>query len=128
MKIIVIIIIIIIIIIITILGGFNFTMDKTDRDGGSKTERLYKYGSNYALSRLILDNGIENLWRRENSDFSEFTQWDRFSGRRSRIEQIYTDITIASNSKINHIMLYFTDQCTGISLERLPSETKIRKD
>ena len=51
---------------IIILGGFNCTMDKMDRDGENKTQKLYSCYSNYALSKLIVDNGLQDLWRREN--------------------------------------------------------------
>ena len=37
---------------------FACTMNKIDRDGGNKTQRIYKCGSNYALSKLIVDNGL----------------------------------------------------------------------
>ena len=60
-----------------ILGGLNCTMDKIDRDGENKTQRLYRCCSNYALSKLIVDNGLEDLWRRENPDSPEFTCYDR---------------------------------------------------
>ena len=53
-----------------ILGDFNCIMDKMDSDGGSKTQRIYRCRSNYALSKLIMDNGLEDLWRRENPDSS----------------------------------------------------------
>ena len=43
-----------------------------ERDIGNKTQRLYRCCSNYALSKLITDNGLEDLWRRENPDSSEF--------------------------------------------------------
>ena len=59
------------------LGDLNCTMDKIDRDGENKTQRLYRCCSNYALSKLIVDNGLEDLWRRENPDSSEFTYYDR---------------------------------------------------
>ena len=36
-----------------ILGDFNCTMDKMDRHGGNKTQRLYRCSSNYVL---IMDN------------------------------------------------------------------------
>ena len=36
-----------------IFGDFNCTMDKIDRYGGKKTQRLYRCCSNYAL---IVDN------------------------------------------------------------------------
>ena len=52
------------------LRKFNCAMDKIAKDGGNKIQRLYRCGSNYALAKLIVDNGLENLWRRENPDFS----------------------------------------------------------
>ena len=47
------------------LGDFNCTMDKLDRNGENKTQRLYRCGSNYALLKLILDNWLKDLWRKE---------------------------------------------------------------
>ena len=44
------------------LGDLNCTMDKIDRDGENKTERLYRCCSNYALLKIIVDNGLEDLW------------------------------------------------------------------
>ena len=38
-----------------ILGDFNCTMDKMDRYGGNKTQRLYRCCSYYALN---VDNGL----------------------------------------------------------------------
>ena len=55
----------------------NCTMDKIDRVGENKTQRLYRFCSNHALSKLIVDNGLEDLWRRENSDSPEFICYDR---------------------------------------------------
>ena len=60
-----------------ILRDLICTMDKIGRDGENKTQRLYKCCSNYALPKLIVDNGLEDLWRRENSDSSEFTCYSR---------------------------------------------------
>ena len=59
------------------LGNLNCAMDKIDRDGENKTQRLYRCCSNYALSKLIVDNGLEGLWRRENPDSPEFICYDR---------------------------------------------------
>ena len=59
------------------LRALNFAMDKIDRDGENKIQRLYRCCSNYALSKLIVDNGLEDLWRRENPDSPEFTCYDR---------------------------------------------------
>ena len=109
-----------------ILGDFNCTMDKMEKDGRNKT--LYKCHFNYALSKLIVDNGLEDLWRRENPDSSEFTRYNRSFGTRSTIDRVYTDIKMASNTKINHIMVSFTDHYNAIFIDRFPSKTKIGKD
>ena len=53
---------------------------------------------------------------------------DRSSGTRSRIDRVYTDINIASNTKINHIMIAFTDHYYAIYIDRFPSKTKTGKD
>ena len=90
---------------IIIFGDLNCTVDKMDRDGGDKTQRIPRCYSNYALSKLLVDNGLGVLWKRKNPDSSEFTCY----GTRSRIDRVYTDIKIASNTKINHIMISFTD-------------------
>ena len=44
-----------------ILGDINCTMDKMDSDCGNKTQRLYRCRFNYALSKLIVDNRLEDL-------------------------------------------------------------------
>ena len=36
-----------------LLGDFNITIDKIDRDGGNKTQRLYRYRSKGPGSTLI---------------------------------------------------------------------------
>ena len=59
------------------LGVLNCTMDKIDRVGENKTQRIYRCCSNYALSKLIVDNGVKGLWRRENSDSLEFICYNR---------------------------------------------------
>ena len=64
-----------------ILEDFNCTMDKMDRNGENKTQKLYWCCSSYALSKLIVDNGLEVLWRRENPDSPEFTRSDRSFGK-----------------------------------------------
>ena len=97
-----------------ILRDFNCTMDKMDKDSGNETQRLYRFRSSYALSKLIVDNELKSLWRRENTDSSEFTHYDRSSGTTSRIGRIYTDTKIADNAKINHIMASFTDHYNAI--------------
>ena len=69
-----------------------------------------------------------DLWRRENPDFSEFNYYNRSSGKRSRIAKVYTVITIANNTEINHIMVSFTDHYNTVSNDTLPLKTKIGKD
>ena len=41
-------------------------MNKIDRDGENKKQRLYRCCSNYALSKLIVGNRLEDIWRRVN--------------------------------------------------------------
>ena len=67
-----------------ILGDFNCTMDKMDRDGENKRQRLHRCCSNYALLKLIVDNGLEDLWKRENPDSPEFTRHNRSFGKDPR--------------------------------------------
>ena len=52
-----------------------------DRDCENKTQKLYKCFSSYVLSKLIVDNGLEDQWRRENPDFPEFIHYDRSFGK-----------------------------------------------
>ena len=80
------------------------------------------------MAKLIVDNELDDLWRRENPDFSEFIRYDRSSGTRYRVDRIYTDIKAASNTKINHIVVSFTDHYNAIFIDRFSSQTKIRKD
>ena len=61
----------------TMLGDLNCSMDKTDRDGENKTQGLYTCCSIYVLSKLIVDNGLEDLWRWKNPDSTKFTCYDR---------------------------------------------------
>ena len=64
-----------------ILGDFNGTVGNMDRNGENKTQTLYRCCSNYALSKLIVNNGLEDLWRRENLDSPEFTHYHRSFGK-----------------------------------------------
>ena len=59
------------------LADLNCTMDKIDRGSENKTQRLHRYCSNYALSKFIVDNGIEDPWKRENPDSPVFISYDR---------------------------------------------------
>ena len=48
-------------------------MDNMKINGGNKTQRLYRCGSNHVTLKLIVDNGLEDPCRREKPDSSEFT-------------------------------------------------------
>ena len=107
-----------------ILGDFSCTMDKMERYGGKKTERLYRCCSNYAHIVGITAWGsmkkgqprfpwLHRLW---------YVLWQG-----SRIDRVYTDIKTANNTKSNHIMVSFADHYNAISIDRLPSKTKIGK-
>ena len=105
-----------------ILGDLNCTMDKIDKDSENKTQRLYRCSSNYALSKLIVDNGLEDLGEgRTQIPLSSPATIGSLQG--STIDWVYTDIKIANNIKINHIMVSFTNHYNAISIERLPSKT-----
>ena len=43
------------------------------------------------------------------------------------IDRVYLDITIANNTKINHIMVTSADDNNAISIDRILSKTKIGK-
>ena len=90
-------------------------------------DRLYRRCSNYALSKFIVDNGPEDLWRRENQDSSKFTHFNRSPGARSRIDSVFTDIRIVNNTKINNMVSY-ANHYDAISVDILPTKTKIGKD
>ena len=92
-----------------ILENFNCTMDKQGRFVGNKKQRLYRCCSNYAL---IVDNRLQDLWRKENPDSPEFTRYDRSFGK---------------DPKSNHIMASFNHFYNVISIERLTSKAKIGK-
>ena len=99
-------------------GAFNCTTDKMKRYDGNKTPRLYRSVSKYVLSNIIVDNGLEDLWRRKNTDSSEFTHYNRFCGKTFRItDRVYTDMKIANITKNNHIMISFIDHDNAIFLE-----------
>ena len=49
-----------------VIGDFSCTLEKMDRGEGNKTQKRYGCHSNFALSKFIMDNGLEDLWRREN--------------------------------------------------------------
>ena len=44
-----------------IILDYNYTLDKMDKGGENKTQILCRCCSNYALSKFIWDNGLEDL-------------------------------------------------------------------
>ena len=61
-------------------------MCKMDKDGRNKIQRLNKCDSISAPSNLVMGNDLEDPWRRDNPDSSEFNRYDRSCGKRSRIQ------------------------------------------
>lgn len=110
-----------------ILRNFNCTISNMDRDDGRRTQKLYGCRFSFVVSKLIMDNGLEDPWRRENLDTSEFTRYDRSSSTRSRIDRVYTDVKITNNTKLKHEMISFADHYNAIPIDRFPSKTKIGK-
>ena len=105
--------------------GFD---DVTDVDTDPKKEDLCPsvlHHSNSVLSKLIMDDGLEDLRRRENPEISEFTPYDSSSGTRSRIDKVCTDKKIANNTKIIHKMVSFSDHYNALFIDRFYCKTKI---
>ena len=72
------------------LGGLICTMDEIDTDGENKTQRVYRCCSSNGLSKLIVHNGLEDPWRRENqislSSSATIDPMPRFN-----IDRVYAD-------------------------------------
>ena len=91
-----------------ILGDFNCTMDKMETDGRNKTFMN-------VISIMLCQNSSWIMdWR---------IRYNRSSGTRSTIDRVLTNITMARNTKINHIMLSFTDHYNAIFIDRFSSKT-----
>ena len=88
-----------------ILGDFNFTMCITGKDGVNKTQKNYRCNSNYTFSQVIVDNGLNDQWRRKSPDSSEFTRYNRNSVTTSWIDKVYTYLNLQKNTKTNHMMV-----------------------
>ena len=78
-------------------------------------------------SSWIIGTRIYRKWR-THIFLSSSTALDFLFSTRSRIDRVYTHIKIASNTKINHIMVSSNDLYNDISIDRLPSKSKIRND
>ena len=90
-------------------------MDKTDRDGENKTQKLYMWCSSYALSKLIVDNGLGNLQRRENP------------GSPQTGSILISMLIQKLHNKINHIMVSFTDHYNAILSTGSTQKLKLEK-
>ena len=96
---------------------------------GIKHKSLYWCGSNYMPyqnSSWIMNSWIYGEGKTQIPLSSATTIWSYDT--RSKTVRIYSDITIANNTKFNHIMVSFTDHYNAISIDRLLSKTKIGKD
>ena len=91
----------------------------------NKTQILYRYSFSYSLSKLRVDNRLEDLWRRVPDSLQFHSLQVLWKG--SRIDRVCSDIKIVNNAKINHIMVSFKDHYNVISIDRL-SQTKTGKD
>ena len=99
-------------------------MNKMGRYSGSKTQRLYRCCSNYAL---IVDNGLR-IYGESRTQISLISAAIRSPLARIRRDRVYADINIAKNTKSNHVMVSFTEHYSAISIDILPSKAKIEKD
>ena len=106
-------------------------MDKIDRDDENKTQRLYRWCSNYVLWKLIGIMGLR-IYGEGRTQIPPSSPATIVLCQGSRIDRvytdIYTDIKIANNTKIIHLMVSFTNHYNATSIDRLPSKTKIGKD
>ena len=68
-----------------------------------KIQRLYWCCSSYALLKLIVDNGLEDLWRRENPNSPEFTRYDRSFGNNKlpKVLMRSDGLLIPKNNQLN---------------------------
>ena len=106
-----------------ILGDFNCTMDKMDRYGWNKRQKLYRCCSSYAF---IVDNGLR-IYGEGRTQIPLSSPFMIKPLGRIHADNVYADIKIANNTESNHIMESFTDHYNAISVDWLPSKTKIGK-
>ena len=52
---------------------------------------------------------------------------DRPSGTKSKADRLSTDTKTSRNTKINHIMVSFTDDFNTVYIDKLPSKTRLEK-
>ena len=66
--------------------------------------------------------GDFNCTMDEMPDSSEFNGYNKSLGTRSTMDRAYTNIKMASNTKINHIMVSCNDHYNAILIGRFPSK------
>ena len=105
------------------LGDFNCTMDKMEGDGGNKTQRLTDailvmpcQNSLWIMGLRIYGEGRIQIPLSSPASIDPLAQ-----------DRVYTDVKIANNTKINHIMVCFTDHYNAISIDRLHQKLKLEK-
>ena len=104
-------------------------MDKMDRHGESKDFICAAPVMPYQNSSWVMGLRIYGEGRNQISLSPPAT-----IGLLARIQALSmglyknTDMKIAINTKVNHIMVSFTDHYNAISIDRLYSKTKIGKD
>ena len=100
-----------------------------DRDGGNKEQRLYIYGSNYALSKPAVYNRlkINREWRTQIL-LSSSTAIDPLAQNPGWRGSILIQKLIKILILVTNILTYVTDHYNAISFDRLSSKTKIGKD
>ena len=52
---------------------------------------------------------------------------DRPSGTKSKADRLSTDTKTSRNTKINHLMVSFTDDFNAVYIDKLPSKTRLEK-
>ena len=96
-----------------------------ERDSGNKTDFIDVV---LIMTKLIMDNELDDLWRRENPDPSESFCYNRSSGTKPRIDTVYTDMKTANSTKIYHIMVCCTDNYNANFIDRFLLKSKIGKN
>ena len=103
-------------------------MDKMDRDGENKKFICAVPVMPYQNSSWIMGLRIYGEGRNQIplSSLATIGLLARIQDRQGLYKN--TDMKIANNTKVNHIMISFTDHYNAICIDRLSSKTKIGKD
>ena len=110
-----------------IFGDFQCTMDKMERNDENKADFRYAVSIMPWQNSLWIMNSMIYGEGRTQIPLSSPVTIDLLA-QDTRVDRIYTDIKAASNTKINHIVVSFTDHYNAIFIDRFSSQTKIGKD